>query len=272
MFQRTLIVGLCLTMTLPVLAEGIGYAVLDNATNDMYAIDMATGVATFAGSMGFSDPEGMAFADGELYAIGGVDQFWNFTTPPGSYIGEPSGRDGSDPGLAYYDGVMYNFNGDSPGWQWLYTIDIATGAATHLNYVDFDLDAGEARADNIAFRDGLAYCVDWSVTGNVHVFQPDFEDEWIYADEITVIGNVGQPVGFAAGSDVFNDTLYTMTSDGRMWTIDWIDGSATFLYQVADGAGNPLVGWDGGLAIVPEPASLVVLALCALVGIPRRSH
>lgn len=279
MKQGLMVFALCLAMTGTTLADGVGYATLENS--DMYAIDMSTGVATYVGSMAFNNNNfegrlGMTFADNELYAVGGEnDELWSFTTPPGYYIGDnyESGL-GNRAGLAYYDGHLYRMQGDDPGqWGGLIEVDPVTGAVipNGVGVGEFLVNFGDGTTDNIVMKDGLAYSVDWTATGNTYVFDPL---DMTYGGSLTFatqIGNTGHTPGFWAGSDVYNDVWYTMTDDGRVWTHDWADGSATLLFQVTDGGGTPLTGWDGGLAItIPEPGSLFLLSFCALAGLAAR--
>ncbi|MEW6252902.1 MAG: hypothetical protein AB1716_19875 [Planctomycetota bacterium] len=229
------------------LAQPIGYSVQSNGNDHLYQINLGTGQATDMGLVGLNDAEGVSFGPGgRLYAIGGtVEEFWNITAPPGVLVGATGTRNGIDAGLGYYNGVMYNMQGDTGG-SYLYTIDTNAGTATLVG-------RGTEFADNIAVLNGVGYASDW-------IFDDSLYRVDLATGQFTLIGplNVGN-VSLQAGSDFFGNTLYTLTSDGRIFTVNTGTGAATFMAQVNIG-GN----WEG-LAIVPEPAALGLLALAGLL-------
>jgi hypothetical protein len=246
MFRTCAIVGL-LACAATALAQGpVGYSVQSNGNDHLYRIDLLTGQATDLGLVGLNDAEGVSFGPGgNLYAIGGtVMEFWNITTPPGALVGPTGARSGIDAGLGYYNGVMYNMQGDTGG-SYLYTINTGTGAATLVG-------RGTKFADNIAILNGVGYAADW-------IFDDSLFKVDLATGQFTLIGGLNQGnVSLQAGSDFYGNTLYNLTSDGRIFTVNINTGAATFVANVSAGT-----GWEG-LAIVPEPASLGLFALALL--------
>jgi len=246
--QRTICLLGILVLAGAALAQGpIGYSVQSNGNDHLYRIDLSTGQATDLGLVGLNDAEGLSFGPGgNLYAIGGtVMEFWNITTPPGNLVGPTGPRSGIDAGLGYYNGVMYNMQGDSAG-SYLYTINTNTGAATLVG-------RGTKFADNIAILNGIGYAADF-------IFDDSLFKVDLATGQFTLVGplNIGN-VSLQAGTDFYGNTLYSLTSDGRIFTINTSTGQATFVANVSAGA-----GWEG-LAIVPEPTSLLLLGLAGLL-------
>lgn len=242
----------------------IGYTVMSNGNDHLYQIDFSTGVATDLGLLNFGDAEGVAFGPGgQLYGIGGsVSEFWNITSAPGSLIGATGPRNGTDAGMDFYNGVMYNIQG-SGGSSSLYTIDIATGASTLVG-------GSQLFGDNIAIgANGTAYVSDWIFSDSLYTID-------LTTGAMNLVGGLGLGnVNLQAGSDFsLAGILYNLTSDGRMFTIDTATGAATFAFQVQDVLGNNLAGFEG-LAIgnadaVPEPATMALMGLGALAAFRRR--
>lgn len=155
----------------PVFAGPIGYSVQympasgpqpPVGDHHLYAIDLATGVATDRGLVNAPGAGGLAFAGQNLYSISNnPSELWNITTPPGFKVGDSPrlpGRAGLD--FNPVDNKMYNINGYvdwnksfSEWYSVLYTIDLATGAATQIGGQTFGI-AVEGLAIN---RSGAAY-------------------------------------------------------------------------------------------------------------------
>jgi len=244
----------------------IGYSVNSNTDSHLYRIDFSTGIATDLGALSFIDAEGISFGpSGQLFAIGGTaSELWNITSPPGSLVGGTGTRSGLDAGMDFYNGVMYNIQGSST-FSELYTINLATGASTSVG-------TGQFFGDNIAISSaGIGYVSDWIFSDSLYTIN-------LATGGMTLVGGLGLgDVSVQAGSDFSAaGTLYNLTSDGQMWTIDTATGLATFAFQVKNAAGANLTGFEG-LAIetldsnpVPEPGTMALMGLGALAVYRKR--
>ena len=218
------------------------YSIRSNDDDRLYRIDLRTGVAKPMGDpMSFGDAEGMTIGPrGTVYAIGGtVDELWNVGSPPGALIGPTGSRDGIDAGLDYYDGVLYNLNGGS-GVSTLYRVNRHNGNAIAVGSTSTFLDG---LAIN---RDGRAFGTDWTITDSL--YEVDLE-----TGSVTLVGSLGLGnVSKQSGLAFLGGTLYALTSEGKIYTIDTSTGSASFVTNVTnDGCGSAtLDGWEG-LAIPP---------------------
>lgn len=272
----------------PVFAGPIGYSVQympasgqpPVGDHHLYAIDLATGVATDKGYVD-GPSGGLAFAGNNLYSIGGSPQeFWNLTIPPGFKVGDSPrlpGRAGLD--FNPVDNKMYNINGyvdwSRPFSEWysvLYTIDLATGAATQIGGQTFGI-AVEGLAIN---RSGAAYAAQ-------AVGPPDSTPALYRVDlgtgALSLVGSFSTITHGASGL-AFDDsgTLWLLASDrthdySEIYTMNLDTGAATWIANVhlADGTHQ---GYFPGLAInpVPVPGTLLLLGsgLLALAGWGRK--
>jgi hypothetical protein len=257
-----------------------GFSVREQ-NNNLYRIDLATGVATSLGSVGLF-AGGMAFGPGgNLYGIGGsVDQLWNLTTPPGFLVGNTGPRDGTDAGLGFNSatGIMYNLNAGAPpvgpAFSSLYRINLSTGAAT---FVGTSTVAG---ADNIAIRGGTAYAIDavdpaFGGTDSLYTVN-------LATGALSFVGSLVVGFNDLAGSDF--DSLGTLwmigdsgtATGGGIFTVDTATGLASFVATPTDSITHQFLFGFQGLAIaplaVPEPAGIALVAsgLVALFGLRRR--
>lgn len=241
------------------IAGPIGYSVRSNQDDHLLQIDLATGVATDLGAINFGDAEGLAFGPGgQLYAIGGsVNELWNITTTPGSLIGSTGTRNGTDAGLAYYNGTMYNINGSGSGSS-LYTVNLATGATTLVG-------------SSLEFGDGLAI----DLNGNAFAIDAIFDDALFSVNlgtgASTFVGGLGLGNVSAQSGAAFDasGTLYSLINDS-IYTIDTTTGAATFVSAITLN-GNQVGGFEG-LAIdaVPEPTTMALLGAGALAMMRKR--
>jgi hypothetical protein len=238
-----LVTALVVSFSSAGLASPIGYAVQSNGNDHLYQIDLGTGAYTDLGLVNFVDAEGLAFAGNSLYAIGGsVSEFWNITTPPGFKVGDTGSRNGIDAGMDYnrLTGIMYNINGG--GGSDLYTVNLATGAATSVGSSSFF-------ADGLGINSkGEAFAADW-------IFSDSLYSVNLSTGALTLVGSLGlgdvsQQSGLSF--DQF-DILWALTDDGRIYTLNTSTGAATFV-------ANTITACEG-LAIntVPLPPTVLLL-------------
>ncbi|MCH8236467.1 MAG: S8 family serine peptidase, partial [Chloroflexi bacterium] len=147
------------------LAAGVGpyaFSIQSNGDDQLYRIDLTTGSTQSMGAaMGLNDAEGLTMMpNGTLLAIGGsVDELWNVTSPPGSFIGATGSRTGSDAGLDYSEAgsALYNLNAGL-GASSLYRVNPNNGAIALIGNSTIS-------ADNIAIdKNANAYAIDGGVT------------------------------------------------------------------------------------------------------------
>jgi len=212
------------------------YSIDSNGGDVLHRINLMTGEATPLGTaMNFGDAEGMTSGpNGRLYAIGGsVEELWNVTSYPGELIGNTGTREGTDAGLDFFRGTLYNLNSQS-GSSFLYRVNPSTGASALIG-------TSSTFGDGLAIhqRTGAAYTADFIFTDSLYRVN-------LSTGALTLVGplNIGN-VSLQCGMAFLGDTLYAITSDGRIFTIDTTSGAAT---EVAD---TGVAGWEG-LAITSD--------------------
>jgi hypothetical protein len=246
--------GLLIASPCVLWASPIGYSVQSNGNDHLYAIDLATGVASDLGLIGFGDAEGLSFdSAANLYAIGGNEgQFWNITTPPGFLIGSTGPRAGIDAGLDSdpTTGKMYNIQG-APGSS-LYEINVTNGAATLIG-------------SDTEFSDGMAINSSGQAFAADAVFSNSLYRVNLANGALTAVGPMGFSPNAQAGMSFDQDgTLYMLLSNGGIYTVNTGSGAATFVANVTF-QGARLADFEG-LAIpkVPEPAALSLAGIGAI--------
>lgn len=258
-------------------AAPIGYSISD-ANSTLYSIDLANGAATSLGIINYAvddELEGLASIGNVLYAVSeanfGTGTLWNVTTAPGIQIGTNT-RQGTEAGAAYnpINRTLYNIQADelaSGIRSWLYSIDPVNGAASLIG-------------TDPNFADGLA------INGAGEAFASDFRlTDSLYRVNLATgalalvggfgIGNVDFDSGLAFDGD---GTLYGLTENGAIYTINTGTGAATFRAFVTAG-GVRVPGDLEGLEIlgqptaVPEPATLSLFGagLIGLAAVRRRA-
>ena len=256
--RKLVISAAVLTLSSAAFAQ-FGYSVQSNGDDHLYRIDLSNGVATDMGMINFGDAEGLSFDNaGNLFAIGGsVDEFWDITTPPGALVGGTGARYGTDAGLDFFNGRMYNINADGAGSEF-YTINMANGTANLLG-------ASTDFIDGLAIFNGRGF-------GSDGVFNDGLYSVNIANGATTFIGGFGLgAISVQTGLSFDpNGVLYMITSGGQLYTVDTSNGTATFVADVTIN-GTAAGGWEGfAIDPIPEPGTMLLLAGGAAALVARR--
>jgi DNA-binding beta-propeller fold protein YncE len=227
--------------------------------NGVYKIDESTGEATLISTLPYNTfCVGISFMNGVLYAsdIDPVNpdilHYGWIDVPTGEYTGIHN-QDGNLNwhGLASSDALGLTWAIDQAG-MWLKSTD-ADGVITVIGHAGID-------GRGMAYDDthGILYATDWG--GGLYTLD-------ISTAAATFIGNMGVNVDMAGlAYDEVTQTLYLNDfwgGEGNLYTVD------------VDTAEITLVGPNGydmidGLAWIPEPASLSLLAIGGLFLLRRR--
>lgn len=265
-------------------AQPVGYAVQSDGDDQLYSIDLGSGVATAIGPSGFGDIDGLTFdlAGTTLYGIDtSSDQLVTCSTATGACTAVgPLGAAVNATGLTFgCDGNLYMGNENDQG---LYLVDPVSGAATLIGSGSGeDLTALAARSATAGCASGLFGVGD------------DSFDALVCLDPITgiaaPIGDLGI-VSSDGGLDFDGaGVLWFLDDDGNLYNVDATTGAAS-------PAGSTDAGFEG-LAIAadtcgqgppppPPPSSILevptlspwgmlglsgLIAAAALVFLRRRS-
>lgn len=239
-----------------------GIQSINNEGNGLFRIDPATGAATKLMSLD-KDPSlaGASFLGGELY----VSDVLNWVPGSGYRLyNRLDTQTGVFTGI-HDQGFDFNWHGlassDAFGVTW------AIGQDTNRSLIQTDIN-GNMTVIGPTGIDGRGMAYD-----DTHgvLYATNYDDSGLYSIDIltgaaTYIGNTGvrcDVVGMAY--DEVTQTLYLNEGDetDSLYTVDVNSGVATLV-----GANGH--AWIDGLAWLPEPSSLVLLALGALAGVRRR--
>jgi hypothetical protein len=191
----------------------IGYGVdSDSDADNLYLIDLSTGVASVIGPTGRGDIEGLAFSGGVLYGVDDADNSLvgcNIATGACSFIGG-LGVSVTDPGLgAAPNGTLYLVDEGSPGE--LYTVNPATGLATLVGTL-----GGDVEGQSIAFGAPTAGCA-----SGAFLIDPNEDPAEIYCVDLgtgaaTLVGDFG-----AAFTGLGNEfQAMDFDANGVLWALD----------------------------------------------------
>jgi hypothetical protein len=233
-------------------ADIIGYSVRANEDNHLYRINMNTGAAADLGYVDFLDCEGMAFVGSHLLVVGGeIEELWNITTPPGTKIGNTGNRNGLDAGMDYdyTRGKLFNLQGDSTR-SYLYQLNPLTGAATFVGQSATNF-RGNALAINNA---GKAFAADFLFNKKLYSVNLDTGGMTLVGSLSVCTPNIRSGLSFDQSG-----TLWALTDEGKIYTINTTTGKATYQRRVTLN-GSPIDQFEAFAIPVPEPSTFVMLA------------
>jgi hypothetical protein len=232
-------------------AQPFAFATDTNDTDDLYRLDLATGVATLVGSTVSTDVEALALraSDGTLFGVSDdadelltCDRLTGACTVVGSL-----GVSISDPGLELgCDGTLYlTSEGGGAGGGNLYRVDMGSGAATLIGALGaFDGQSLAQGAPRVTCPSGM-----YALDGNSD--DPRLSCVDLASGTATVIGNLGVSIDGQPAMD--------FAADGTLWVVENQNGSDAYTVDpvtaLATDAGFDIapagVGFDG-LAIEGE--------------------
>ena len=232
-------------------ATSVGYTVQSNGDDNLYSIDLSTGNWTRIGPVGYGDVEGLAFdRDGTLYGVEGTMGHVitiDIQTGQGTLVGTCNLAN-IDTGAAISPdtGKLYVINGESNTSN-LYEIDKTTGASTLVAAYDVFADGLAIGPGDIAYASDL---INAKTLYRIDLTAPS---------AITTVGALGIVTTDQSGLArcPLTDQYYLLREDGLLYTVDTKTGNASLIGNTIDNS--------EGLAIIPEPATVLLLGLGGLV-------
>jgi len=273
---------LFLGLTISAVSPALGYQMLaiEYDTGDIYDVEVSpTDITlTFLGSTGIDGFGSLEFApDGTLYGFttGFVDpqpKLYEINTVDftATEIGELNLDSVVFDGSLVFapDGTVYGTNHGATAKPQLFTLDLDTGEATVIGTISVDGDT-QHDINAMAWRsDGMLVGLDRIENALLAINPADATAE--------IIAYVTPTVGGVGGMAVWGDTGYFATAgpdafpggSNELYTFDLDTGYhelvGSFDDTITEGSGI------SGLAIVPEPASLLLVAVGGLVFLRRR--
>ncbi len=267
----SLLVASCIAMMgLPLQAQELDLLGIEHDAGNVYALSTLDATPTWLGTTGIPGFSSLEFApdgnlygftkltDARLYIIDPVD----FSTTEVGPLGTEFLFEGS---LAFSpNGTAYGTNNNGQAIPQLFTLDLLTGAASVVGTIT----GGGHDINGMAWRsDGMLIGLD-RVTNSFLQIDPSDASSMPLGPAIPLVGAVG-------GMTVVGDTAYfvtagpgaTLPGSNELWELDLFTGQHTPVGNL-----SPTVTGSGlsGLAVVPEPASIVLLIAGAFVVVRRR--
>ena len=245
-FAIALLAALALTTLTPLppaSAAPIAYSVRSDVDDQLYQIDLATGVATAIGPVGFVDVEGLAFnCAGGLYGVDdATDQLIsiNLATGAGTVVG-PLGIGGvgtsNDFGLTFDTAGNLWLSTDLPGN--FYSVNPATGAATLVGA------QGQA-VTGLAFNGatGILYGLGGDGANNL-VTLNTATGAATNVGPLGAVALVSGGIDFDVGGVLWGLNEFSAGGVSQIFTINTATGAATVVSTVSL-AGAPIFGFEG---------------------------
>lgn len=259
-------VGAAVGLTLALLsataaAIPIGWSVQSDGDGNLYRIDLATGVATAVGLVGFDAVEGLSFqpATGVLFGVDELsDQLLtiNTTTGAATVVGG-LGIDADNPGLAF-DGAGNLFLADDNGDD-LYSVNPTSGATTLIGNMGDDVVS-------LAFRtDTLFGLTDDNPNGELYTLDTG-------AGAGTLVADLGSDASGDQDGIEFDPATGILwgvgDSNNNVFTINPTTGATTLIADLTGCTGCSIDGDFESLAIRgPAPTPVPAPAVLALFGL-----
>ncbi|MCW3054614.1 MAG: hypothetical protein JWN14_3784 [Chthonomonadales bacterium] len=240
---------LCLTLPQGASAQSI---YVEGSGNEFGTLDLSTGTFT---SLGTTTPTlfGMAFAsDGTLYGLDNQGNADLYTIDPTTGATTDRGPiQESATALTARNGTLFAVNQNDPGL--LFSLNPTTQAVHEVGFL------GTAASGLLAFDpSGALFTSDLSSPGYLYRIDPG-----------TGVASLVGSIGFDVLTGVFvDDSLYGLTSNNEIVTVDTTTGAGTLLSSYSFPNGNVVIAATGPQDVsVPEPSFYQVSIVLAITGI-----